>query len=111
MDIKPVGIEQYQILAILDDRTSDICQEMDGTIVPLNEKEVGINYPPFHPNCRTTTIPYFEPDEIDEKYGSIGIRLAKDKNDNYYEVSANITYKEWQNGLKNNGDGKVAYKK
>jgi SPP1 gp7 family putative phage head morphogenesis protein len=62
---KACGIGQYQILATLDDRTSEICQEMDLQIFNYNELEVGVNYPPFHPNCRSTTIPYFEPDEID----------------------------------------------
>ena len=109
MDIKHVGIERYQILATLDNRTSDICQEMDGQIFSLSEKEEGINYPPFHPNCRTTTIPYFEPDEIDEKYG-IGTRLAKDEDGNYYKVPADTTYESWQKGLKNNGNGEVANK-
>ena len=60
---KACGIGQYQILATLDNRTSEICQEMDLEIFDLKDKEVGVNYPPFHPNCRTTTIPYYEPDE------------------------------------------------
>ncbi len=94
-DIKLVGISQYQILATLDSRTSWICQDMDGVIIPLSEKEVGVNYPPFHPNCRTTTIPYFEPDEIDEQFG-IGTRLAKDENGKYMEIPANIAYKQWK---------------
>jgi len=92
---KACGIEQYQILATLDNRTSEICQDMDGQIFNAKDKEVGVNYPPFHPNCRTTTIPYFEPDEIDEEFG-IGTRLAKDENGAYYEVPANITYKQWK---------------
>lgn len=92
---KQCGIEQYQILATLDNRTSEICQEMDLKIFDLSRKEVGINYPPFHPNCRTTTIPYFEPDKIDKEFG-IGSRIAKDKDGNYIEVPANITYKQWK---------------
>lgn len=89
------GINQYQILATLDDRTSEICQSMDLKIFNYNKMEVGINYPPFHPNCRTTTIPYFEPDEIDEEYG-IGTRLAKNKDGKYIEIPSNISYKEWK---------------
>lgn len=91
---KACGIDRYQILATLDSRTSEICQEMDSKIFYLDKKEVGINYPPFHPNCRTTTIPYFEPDEIDEEFG-IGIRISKDNDGNYIEVPSNMTYKEW----------------
>lgn len=92
---KECGVNQYQILATLDDRTSDICRSLDLKIFDYSKLEVGINYPPFHPNCRTTTIPYFEPDEIDEEYG-IGTRLAKDENGKYYEIPANISYDEWK---------------
>lgn len=95
---KACGIKQYKILATLDDRTSEICQSMDGEIFDLSEKEVGINFPPFHPNCRTTTIPYFEPDEIDRKYSN-RTRLAKE-NGQYYKVPEDMTYNEWKN--KNN---------
>lgn len=92
---KEAGIEEYELLATLDQRTSDICQEMDGMRFKVGQEEVGINHPPFHPSCRTITIPYFEPDEIDEEFG-IGARLAKDENGNYIEVPANMTYREWK---------------
>lgn len=92
---KACGINQYKISATLDNKTSEICQAMDGEVFDVSKKEVGINYPPFHPNCRTTTIPYFEPDEIDKEFG-IGTRIAKDKNGNYYKVPADMTYKEWK---------------
>ena len=92
---KECGIDKYQLLATLDSRTSYICQEMDGKIFEVSKKEVGINYPPFHPNCRTTTIPYFEPDEYD-----IDIeRIAKDNKGKNYYVPGNLTYKQWQEGL------------
>ena len=92
---KACGVEEYELLATLDDRTSDICQDMDGKHFLLSQKEVGVNYPPFHPNCRTTTIPYYEKDEIDEMYG-IGTRLAKDEFGEYYKVPSDITYKKWR---------------
>ena len=92
---KTCGIEEYKILATLDNRTSDICQEMDLKVFDLKDKEVGINYPPFHPNCRTTTIPYFEPDEIDKEFG-IGTRIARDENGKTYEVPEDMSYKEWK---------------
>ena len=106
---KACGVSEYKILATLDNRTSEICQEMDGEIFNLNDREIGVNYPPFHPNCRTTTIPYFEPDEIDEEYGGVGTRLAKDDNGNYYEVPADVTYKEWKSHLKEDSKGRVRY--
>lgn len=92
---KACGIGQYQILATLDERTCDSCGPLDLTVVSLDEREVGINCPPFHPNCRCTTIPFFEPDEFDVK----SERIAKDKNGKPYMVPADLTYKEWQQGL------------
>ena len=47
------GIEKYRYMAVLDGRTSDICQSKDGQEFLLSEKEVGVNYPPLHPFCRS----------------------------------------------------------
>jgi len=84
-------VEKYEYLATLDNRTSDICIEMDGKIIPLAEAQVGINLPPLHPNCRSTTIPYFEPDEFDTP----GDRVATDENGKTFFVGKDVTYKEW----------------
>lgn len=54
---KAAGLNQYEILAQIDSRTSKICQSMNGTIVDIEDQAVGINCPPFHPNCRTTIMP------------------------------------------------------
>ena len=50
-------LKEYEILAKLDNKTSDICREQDGKIYKTKDIKVSVNYPPFHPNCRTTTIP------------------------------------------------------
>lgn len=100
------GIDKYELLATLDDRTSEICQDLDGKVFNISQKEVGINYPPFHPNCRTTTIPYFEPDEFDED----NIRIARDAYGKNYYVSSKLKYPEWRAGLTKQRDGKVIYK-
>lgn len=44
-------IEQYQIVATLDSRTSTVCRNLDGDRYPVGKGPM----PPFHPNCRTTT--------------------------------------------------------
>lgn len=54
---KDTNIDEYEILAVLDERTSEICQNMNGKRFRISEAKTGINYPPFHPNCRTTTVP------------------------------------------------------
>lgn len=82
-------VEKYEYLATLDDRTSEICRSMDGKVFKLGEKEVGVNYPPLHPHCRSTVVPYFD-DEID-----VSERIAKDNVKGVYYVPSNITYQEW----------------
>lgn len=51
------GIERYEYTAILDSRTSPMCEEMNGEIFKFEEAKVGINFPPLHPWCRSTIIP------------------------------------------------------
>lgn len=86
---KKLGVEEYEILATLDSRTSAICQEKDGKHYPVDDIQVGINYPPFHPNCRTTTIKYRE------DYGD-RTRMAKDKDGKNVKVPHNLKYKAWR---------------
>ena len=99
---KEVGIESYQYLATLDHRTSEICQDLDNKVFALSEKMVGVNFPPAHPNCRSTTIPFFPEDEIDRMFAK-SERIARDpKTGKSYLVSASMTYREWakERGIK-----------
>lgn len=50
-------VAKYEILATIDNKTSEICREQDGKIYKTKDIKVSVNYPPFHPYCRTTTIP------------------------------------------------------
>ena len=63
---------------------------MDGMILPRTQLEQGVTEPPFHPNCRCTTVPY------DEDWDYKGQRIAKDKDGKYYYVPETITYEEWK---------------
>lgn len=47
------GVEEYEISAILDSKTSDICRSLDGETFRFDEMRVGVNFPPFHPMCRS----------------------------------------------------------
>lgn len=87
-----LGIKKYQILATLDNKTSLICQDMDHKVFDIKDYRVGMTAPPFHPYCRTTTIPYFE-DEF-----TIGEqRAAKDEEaGKTYYVPAGMSYQEWK---------------
>ena len=86
---KEDGVEKYQILATLDMKTSDICRSEDGKIYDVEKATVGVNYPPYHPFCRTTTVPYYEDDEV-------GTRVARDPvTGKTYSVPADVEYADW----------------
>lgn len=85
-----LDVKEYEILATLDLKTSEICRSMDGLRFPLKEYEIGVTAPPFHPNCRTTTIPYFD-DEFTENEK----RSAKGNNGKSHLVDGNLKYDDW----------------
>lgn len=89
---KDLDVERYEILATLDSYTSDICQEMDGKVFEMKDYEVGTTAPPFHPNCRSTTIPYFDDEFTEEEE-----RAARDEDaGKTYYVPADMKYEEWE---------------
>lgn len=51
------GIEEYTYSAILDKRTSTICEALDGESFLVVEATTGENFPPMHPRCRSFTYP------------------------------------------------------
>ena len=87
-----LNVEKYEIVATLDLRTSEICQEMDGKIFNEKDYEGGVTAPPFHCRCRSTTCPYFDDEfTIDET------RVARDPvTGKTVTVPGNMTYKEWK---------------
>lgn len=81
-------VERFQFLATLDLLTSDICREKDRKIFDRKDYEIGVNASPLHPNCRSTTIPYFE--------GNIKSRTARNPITGKTEtIPGNMTYQEW----------------
>jgi hypothetical protein len=41
---------------VLDNRTSDICAECDGTVLDADDPWFQTHYPPLHPNCRCVAV-------------------------------------------------------
>lgn len=85
---KDLDVNKYEIVATLDNHTSEICQELDGKVFDMKDYQVGATAPPFHPNCRTVTVPWF-PDDVGE-------RAARGKDGKTYYVPADMNYKEWK---------------
>ena len=104
---KELDVEEYEIVATLDSHTSEICQDMDGKVFKMSERQIGVNAPPFHVNCRTTTAPHFD------DWEELGIdreRVARNDKGEKYFVDGNTTYKEWEEQYVNkdaDGDGKA----
>ena len=88
---KELDVEEYEIVATLDSHTSEICQDMDGKVFKMSERQIGVNAPPFHVNCRTTTVPYFN-DEWSKKTE----RAARNEDGDTYYVPDDMTYEEWK---------------
>ena len=86
---KELEVEQYEFIATLDKRTSEICREMDGKVFKLSDMKIGTNAPPLHPHCRSCTAPYFDDAEDLE-------RTARSEDGKTYKVPADMSYKDWK---------------
>ena len=98
-----LGVERFEIVATLDSHTSEICREADGQVRPMSEFEPGVTAPPFHVNCRSTTVPYFN-DEFTQgweraardEHGERSESSDRRESGKTYYVPADMTYKEWR---------------
>ena len=85
---KKLGVDEYEFSATLDSRTSEPCRRNDGKHFKIKDAVPGVNYPPMHPRCRSTTISY-----VGDKGNRT--RAARDDKGKTYKVPANMTYNEW----------------
>lgn len=84
-------ITKYKFVAVLDKRTSHICQEHDNKVYDTDKAVPGVNYPPLHPWCRSTTVAYDE----DADYSKLERRARNPETGKTELVPADMTYKEW----------------
>lgn len=90
MAYEEMGIDKYVFVATLDSRTSETCQNHDGKVYEYKDKEVGVNFPPLHPNCRSKTRGY-----LGEEAEKTLKRRARNPITGKTEVIDNIPYNEW----------------
>lgn len=83
-------VSRYIYLALLDNRTSSVCRELDYKIFDLKDAQTGVNLPPMHPNCRSSTGAYF--DETSTMFD----RMAKDESGKYFRVPSDMTAKDFR---------------
>lgn len=93
-----LNIKEYEFVATLDTKTSEICRKLDGKHFKVDEAVPGKNYPPMHPRCRSLTIRYKS-----ENYEK-NTRTARDKNGNNIEVPLGMKYDEWHKKYIKNGE-------
>ena len=92
MAYEEMDVDKYVFLATLDTRTSTICQDLDNEVFEFKERQVGVNFPPMHPNCRSKTRAYMG-EEIEKTLK----RRARNPITNKTEIIDNMSYKEWYN--------------
>ena len=96
-----LDVEQYQILAVLDMKTSDICRHLDKKVFDKKDAKPGITAPPFHCYCRSTTTPYI--DGITDGTGDT--RAVRDPvTGKTVFVESDLSYEEWYNKYVKNTD-------
>lgn len=103
LSYEEADIEKYIFVAVLDKRTSRICQEHDNVVYRVDEAVPGVNHPPMHPWCRSTTIAYDE----DADYSKLERRARNPKTGKVEYVPADMSYDEWYSKYV---DGKEAVK-
>ncbi|MDS2733629.1 minor capsid protein [Streptococcus pneumoniae] len=91
LNYEEADIEKYIFVAVLDKRTSRICQEHDNQVYDRDKAVPGVNCPPMHPWCRSTTVGYDE----DADYSKLKRRARNPETGKVEYVPADMTYKEW----------------
>ncbi len=91
LNYEEADIEKYIFVAVLDKRTSRICQEHDNQVYDRDKAVPGVNCPPMHPWCRSTTVGYDE----DADYSKLKRRARNPETGKTELVPADMTYKEW----------------
>lgn len=87
-------VKEYAIVATLDFKTSETCQNQDGKIYKVVDAIVSVNFPPFHPWCRTVVRAVFSEMSLS------GNRTAIDRvTGKTMTIKQSTTYKEWEKML------------
>lgn len=92
-----LGITEYVFMATLDTRTSEICGSLDDKRFKLSEREVGVNCPPMHPNCRSKIRAYLG-DDAEPSLRRSRLEDREDADTAPSEVQKYRSFDDWQSG-------------
>lgn len=90
---KPLSVEYYEILGVLDKESCPTCAAMDGARFPVANKKVGVNYPPFHDGCRCEVLDYFE------GMPPLSDRVYRDPKTNKSVSGQYMVYGQWKTAM------------
>lgn len=93
---KEMGVEKYKNLETLDGITCKVCGGHDGEVHDVDEFQVGLTAPPFHPKYRGTTIPV-----TDNLLSKNRQRAARDPETGKTVYVNEMTYEEWKENFVN----------
>ena len=88
---KECGIDKQIFLATLDLRTSKQCRQHDGKVYKVSEAKPGVNLPPLHAYCRSTTIADMDSEGLD----NLSRRARDPVTGKTYIVPGDMNYEEW----------------
>ncbi|WP_438312241.1 minor capsid protein [Sporosarcina sp. FA9] len=88
-------IDEYAFLATLDKKTSKKCRDLDLKVFSVKDAKPGVNMPPMHPFCRSTTIAHFG----DGSLANIQRRARDPVTGKNELIPAGTNYNKWREGL------------
>lgn len=94
------AVDKYEYASLDDNRRSLVCERLDGKIFFVKKAKPGVNYPPMHPFCRSSTMAVLpSEEELDKEWDTfLGDNVPQD-----------MSFEEWLDGLQPTEDGKLVY--
>ncbi|UQS85856.1 minor capsid protein (plasmid) [Apilactobacillus apisilvae] len=90
MSYEDNGVEEYDYLATLENRTCSVCALLDEKNFKVSERVEGKNCPVMHPHCRCTTVAHVSEMPPIKRWS---------KNGNEREYVDDMNFTEWKNKI------------
>ena len=82
MAYSELGMDSYEYIATLDNRTCNSCRGLDGRVFKFKDAQVGLNFPPIHPMDRCSIAPVIDINSINTK--------------KYSKIPKDISFSKWE---------------
>lgn len=70
--------ERYKYSALMDSKTSSMCRNLNGKVFKIKDREAGVNFPPMHPNCRSSYTIVIGDEELAYEIAEKSLKDIKD---------------------------------